>query len=243
MKPVKSVWMILFALSFLLGSCRYSEIKNEAPAINFVKVNEKFRITLPEDHTKGETWQVKRDENYQAFEDLGSVWHGSLSGQIFLARVDDVGNVLSVQEYGTSVRDEGYSMDGMDATLCKINTEKQSLEYASANNSLYIVSQNELSEYKSQKMPVGYMENTIPFQTFTIQLKKGDVIYTFTDGFADQFGGEKGKKFKYSQLKNKLIEISEKSLTEQKSNLDRTFENWKGHLEQVDDVCVIGVRI
>lgn len=80
MKPVKSVWMILFALSFLLGSCRYSEIKNEVPAINFVKVNEKFRITLPEDHTKGETWQVKRDENYQAFEDLGSVWHGSEKG-------------------------------------------------------------------------------------------------------------------------------------------------------------------
>jgi serine phosphatase RsbU (regulator of sigma subunit) len=69
------------------------------------------------------------------------------------------------------------------------------------------------------------------------------MIYTFTDGFADQFGGEKGKKFKYSQLKNHLIGMSDKPIKEQKSSLDATFESWKGYLEQVDDVCVIGVRI
>jgi serine phosphatase RsbU (regulator of sigma subunit) len=134
-------------------------------------------------------------------------------------------------------------MDGMDATFCKIDTEKQLLEYASANNSIYMIRRNELTEYKSQKMPVGYMENTVPFQTQQIQVQKGDMVYTFTDGFADQFGGEKGKKFKYSQLKNKLITLSEKPINEQKNNLDTTFETWKGQLEQVDDVCVIGLRV
>ena len=73
-------------------------------------------------------------------------------------------------------------MDGMDAVICKIDTKKQILEYATANNSIYIVRNESLSEYKSQKMPVGYMENFVPFKTTSLQLQKNDVIYTFTDG-------------------------------------------------------------
>jgi serine phosphatase RsbU (regulator of sigma subunit) len=92
-------------------------------------------------------------------------------------------------------------------------------------------------------MPVGYMENIVPFKTSILELQKEDVIYTFTDGFADQFGGEKGKKYKYSQLKNTLISISKQPLKNQKKTLDSSFEQWKGDLEQVDDVCVIGIRI
>jgi serine phosphatase RsbU (regulator of sigma subunit) len=139
--------------------------------------------------------------------------------------------------------DEGYSMDGMDAVFCKIDTEKQTLEYASANNSIYLIRQGELSEFKSQKMPVGYMEAAIPFHTSQIELQKNDVIYTFTDGFADQFGGAKGKKFKYSQLKQMLISISSQSLKNQQQMLNQSFEEWKGNLEQVDDVCVIGFKL
>ncbi len=169
-----------------------------------------------------------------------------LSEIVIERKIKDPGTILNMlrEEIIRSLKtDEGYSMDGMDATLCKIDTENQTLQFASANNSLYIIRQKELLEFKSQKMPVGYMENAVPFQTFNTQLQKGDMIYTFTDGFADQFGGERGKKFKYSQLKNHFIAISDKSLVEQKKSLDTTFESWKGILEQVDDVCIIGVKI
>ena len=169
-----------------------------------------------------------------------------LSEIVVERKTNDPGTILNKlrEEIISSLKtDEGYSMDGMDATICKIDIEKKTMEYAAANNSLYIVRNNELLEYKSQKMPVGYMENAVPFITVKIQLQKEDMIYTFTDGFADQFGGERGKKFKYSQLKNKLIEISNLPLPIQKTILDEIFENWKGQLEQVDDVCVIGFKL
>jgi serine phosphatase RsbU (regulator of sigma subunit) len=169
-----------------------------------------------------------------------------LSEIVIERKIKDPGTILNIlrEEIVRSLKtDEGYSMDGMDAVLCKIDFETLTLEYASANNSLYIIRNNELTDHKSQKMPVGYMEHAVPFHTNTIALQKDDVIYTFTDGFADQFGGQKGKKFKYSQLKNQLLAIHKKPSHEQKQILSQLFENWKGGLEQVDDVCVIGIRI
>jgi serine phosphatase RsbU (regulator of sigma subunit) len=101
----------------------------------------------------------------------------------------------------------------------------------------------ELIEFKPNKQPIGKVENPLPFTTHTIELQKGDTIYIFTDGFADQFGGEKGKKFKYKSLKELLLSIQGQTLEEQKKSLHTIFEKWKGDLEQVDDVCIIGVRI
>ncbi len=98
-------------------------------------------------------------------------------------------------------------------------------------------------EQKAQKMPVGYMEKMQPFNTKTFQLLKGDRIYTFTDGYADQFGGPKGKKFMYKKLEKMLIENKDRSLDVQKKILLDEFEKWKGIHEQIDDVCIIGVRI
>jgi serine phosphatase RsbU (regulator of sigma subunit) len=101
----------------------------------------------------------------------------------------------------------------------------------------------ELIEYKANKQPIGKVDNPKPFTTHTIDLQKGDTIYIFTDGFADQFGGEKGKKLMYKPFKELLLSIQDKTMNEQKELLEEHFENWKGNLEQVDDVCVIGVRI
>ncbi len=101
----------------------------------------------------------------------------------------------------------------------------------------------ELIEIKPNKQPVGKHFRNELFVTHTIELQKGDTIYVFTDGFADQFGGEKGKKFMYKPFKNLLLSIQDKTMNEQKEILEQHFENWKGNLEQVDDVCVIGVRI
>jgi serine phosphatase RsbU (regulator of sigma subunit) len=93
--------------------------------------------------------------------------------------------------------------------------------------------------------PVGFMDEskTKPFTNHELTLKENDVIYTFSDGYADQFGGEKGKKFMYKKFKDLLVSVSELPMTEQKQILDETFESWRGNLEQLDDVLVIGVRI
>lgn len=108
--------LILLAIGVLFSTCRYSELKNEAPAINFIKINEKFRITLPEDHSKGETWQVKRDENYQAFEDLGAVWHGPEKG------LDLNLKPLSSGQYTLTFHKRAYS-DTLDFKQYIVNIE------------------------------------------------------------------------------------------------------------------------
>jgi serine phosphatase RsbU (regulator of sigma subunit) len=101
----------------------------------------------------------------------------------------------------------------------------------------------ELNEVKANKQPIGKYAEPKPFTTRTIELKKGDTIYTFTDGFADQFGGEHGKKFKSANLKKLLLSIQHETMEKQKEIINETFESWKGSLEQVDDVCIIGVRL
>jgi len=102
----------------------------------------------------------------------------------------------------------------------------------------------ELIEIKADKQAIGAdTAKTKIFTNHKIKLEKGDAIYLFTDGYADQFGGEKGKKFKYSKFKELLIENHEKTAREQKNILDNHFEKWKGDLEQVDDILVIGIKV
>jgi serine phosphatase RsbU (regulator of sigma subunit) len=141
---------------------------------------------------------------------------------------------------------EEESRDGIDMVILKLNRESKQLDFAGANNSVYVLDSisNELNEYKGDKMPVGkHTDHTDAFTKHTLQLKAGDLVYAFTDGFPDQFGGPKGKKFKYKQLEELLRTNASLATADQRTVLDRTFENWKGNLEQVDDVCIIGIRI
>lgn len=138
--------------------------------------------------------------------------------------------------------------DGMDIALCVWKKNKMTLEFSGANNPLWILrKQNsgyELIEIKADKMPVGkHSESISPFQLHTISLQKEDTLYVFSDGYADQFGGEHGKKFKYAQFKQLLTDIQPLDLKSQKNKIEERFNNWKGNLEQIDDVCIIGVRI
>ena len=135
--------------------------------------------------------------------------------------------------------------DGMDISLCNIQYSKDAtnLQWAGANNPLWIVRNNKLIEFKGDKQPIGKVDNPMPFTNHTITLQKNDTIYIFTDGFPDQFGGPKGKKFMYKPFKELLLSIQDKNMEEQKGVLNQAFEDWKGNLEQVDDICVIGVRI
>ncbi len=135
--------------------------------------------------------------------------------------------------------------DGMDISLCCLNKTTNELHWAGANNGLWIVDANtrSLNEIKPDKQPIGKYAEAKPFTTHSIKLNKNDSIYLFTDGMADQFGGDKGKKFKYKQLKSILLQHVNEDMGKQKEKLNIAFENWKGNLEQVDDVCVIGIKI
>jgi serine phosphatase RsbU (regulator of sigma subunit)/Tfp pilus assembly protein PilF len=138
--------------------------------------------------------------------------------------------------------------DGMDINLCLIDLHEKgaTLEFAAANNPLWILRNNGgyvIEEIKADKQPIGAFIDRKPFTNHLIQLNKGDCVYIFSDGYADQFGGEKQKKFKYKQLEQFLLANAHLPMERQKTILDDAFEKWKGNLEQVDDVCVIGVKI
>lgn len=153
-------------------------------------------------------------------------------------------NKLAAKTINQNV-DDSAVRDGMDMTLCIIDPETNSLEMAGANNPLYLFRNGELKEFKADKVAIGYTEYGGPhnFTTTTIQLEKGDMIYLFSDGYADQFGGPKGKKFMVGQFRSFLTTIHSRSVEAQQKLLDETIEMWRGNLEQVDDVLVMGFRI
>ena len=134
--------------------------------------------------------------------------------------------------------------DGMDISFIAIDLESKQLAYSGANNSVYIVRNKSLETLKADKQAIGNMNDVVlPYTNNTIQLQDNDCIYLFTDGYADQFGGPKGKKLMRKTFEETLIANSEKTMREQQLNLETTFNDWKGDLEQVDDVCVVGIRV
>ncbi len=134
--------------------------------------------------------------------------------------------------------------DGMDASLLSFDFKNSMLNFASANNPVWIIRKGKLIEIKGDRFPVGKhdMDNT-EFTLHTIDMEKGDIIYTLTDGFADQFGGPNGKKFKHKLLQELLLSIKQDSMEVQKQKLLEAFDNWKGNVEQIDDVCIIGIKV
>lgn len=133
--------------------------------------------------------------------------------------------------------------DGMDISICKIHLTAGTISWAGANNPIWIIRNDELIEIKGNKQPVGKFEPSVPFVTHNFPIEQGDQFYLFSDGYADQFGGEKGKKFKSASLKKLLLSIHQQSISEQLEELEKNFDDWKSDYEQLDDVCVIGFRL
>ncbi|HEY1038120.1 MAG TPA: SpoIIE family protein phosphatase [Bacteroidia bacterium] len=133
--------------------------------------------------------------------------------------------------------------DGMDVSLLCIDKQNQKIFWSGANNPLWYIQDNELKEIKADKQPIGKTDNPKPFSTWENEYRPNTTFYLFTDGLADQFGGPQGKKFKYKQFEQLLVSINEKTMQEQAGIINQKFEDWKGELEQVDDVCVIGIKI
>ncbi|MES2512693.1 MAG: tetratricopeptide repeat protein [Bacteroidota bacterium] len=134
--------------------------------------------------------------------------------------------------------------DGMDCSLCMFDFNNKKLIVAAAHNPVWIIRGSEIIEIKGDKMPVGKHDNQhFPFSQHEIELQKDDVIYTLTDGFADQFGGKNGKKFMSKNLRDQLAKNAHLPMSKQKELLEITFNNWVGDIEQIDDITVIGIRI
>ncbi|MEQ8908782.1 MAG: YfiR/HmsC family protein [Vicingaceae bacterium] len=134
--------------------------------------------------------------------------------------------------------------DGMDIALCNYHPQKKLLQYAGAHNPLWIIrsGSEEIEEIKGNKQPIGKYAEHVAFQNHEVQLQKGDSVYVFSDGYVDQFGGEKGKKLKSVNFKKFLLSIQDQNMEQQRMELKKHFEQWRGELEQLDDVCVIGFR-
>jgi len=135
--------------------------------------------------------------------------------------------------------------DGMDLALCAFSKNKMELQYSGANRPLIHISAGLSAIYKPDKHTIGGAidDVTKEFTSHTISLAKGDMIYLFSDGYADQFGGPNGKKFMTRKFEQLLLSIAPLDCSQQKMKLETTFKEWKGTLEQVDDVCVVGIRI
>ncbi|MFN8117907.1 MAG: SpoIIE family protein phosphatase [Bacteroidia bacterium] len=133
--------------------------------------------------------------------------------------------------------------DGMDISLLCIDSNNKNIFWSGANNPLWYIQDNELKEIKADKQPIGKSDYPKPFTTHQIEYKENTIFYLFTDGLADQFGGPNGKKFKYKQFSNLLLKNNSLSQKQQADIINKVFSDWKGDLEQVDDVCVIGIKL
>jgi serine phosphatase RsbU (regulator of sigma subunit) len=219
-------------------------------------LKEYFILYKPKDVVAGDFYWVEHKDGKVLFAAADCTGHGVPGAMVSVV----CNNALnrSVREHGLKIPGEILAMtrdivieefekseedvkDGMDVALCSL--EGMKLQYAGAHNPLWIIRNGEIIETKANKQPIGKFDNPEPYTTHSFELEQGDSIYIFSDGYVDQFGGEKGKKFKAKAFRELLLSIQNKTMEEQKLVIDETFENWKGSLEQIDDVCVIGVRV
>ncbi|CAG0965877.1 MAG: tetratricopeptide repeat protein [Bacteroidetes bacterium] len=215
-----------------------------------------FILYLPKDIVAGDFYWIEPTQNSILFAVADCTGHGvpgamvsvichnALNRAVREYRLTKPGRILDktreiiIQEFEKS---DDEVKDGMDIALCAISNNE--LLYAGANNPLWIIRNNELIEICADKQPIGKFDKLQPYHTHVVQLQKDDTLYIFSDGFADQFGGKKGKKFKTPKLRELLLSVQDKSIPQQKEILIQTLENWKGNIEQVDDICVIGIKI
>lgn len=149
------------------------------------------------------------------------------------------GIIKSLKQTGVT----GSQKDGMDIALCVWDKKKMKLEFSGANNPLWIIRENECVIIKPDKMPIGYYnDELVPFTKHEISLQPGDILYVATDGFEDQFGGPNCKKFMARNFRELLISIYPRPLKEQREILRDTINAWMNGHEQIDDICVFGVR-
>ncbi len=247
-------------------SIHYAKRIQEAilPPNNLVKqiLPESFVLYKPKDIVSGDFYWIDKKNDWCYFAAVDCTGHGvpgafmsivgynllkdilknteSIEPSIIMDKMND-GVATTLHTNTTSGK---QTKDGMDMTLCALNYKTLMLQFSGAFNPLYIIRNNELIQYKADKFPVGmFIGEKQNFTNNLIQLQKGDSVYIFSDGYADQFGGPKGKKFMAGNFRQLLSDVSKLPIEKQKNILDQTIEDWRGNLEQVDDILIIGVKI
>ena len=220
---------------------------------------EHFIFLKPRDIVSGDFYWISQKENKTIITASDCTGHGvpgslmSMLGITMLHEIvneknfihsDEILNELRINIARTLKQEgkPGEQKDGMDMVLLIYDRSSGELEFSGANNPIYIIRKGKMIEYKGNNMPVAYYDNMTAFTRHTIKMEKGDRVYLFTDGFPDQFGGPEGKKFKYKPFKDLLIEVHERPMDEQRRILQMVFDEWKGNLDQIDDVLVMGLR-
>lgn len=232
------------------------------PPEKFWKNNlpESFIFYQPKDIVAGDFYWMEQHSNLLLFAAADCTGHGvpgamvsvvcsnALNRTVNEFGITDPGKILDkVRELviETFARSESEVNDGMDISLCVFDPASRKLHWAGANNPLWIVrdATSAVEEYAADKQPIGMFSYARPFQTQAVQLERNDFLFLFSDGYADQFGGPRGKKFKYKTMQQLFLENYRKPCPEQLELIRTAFFAWKGDLEQVDDVLIMGVRI
>ncbi|HET6226806.1 MAG TPA: tetratricopeptide repeat protein [Bacteroidia bacterium] len=221
-----------------------------------------FVLLLPKDIVSGDFYWVSSKLNYSFVAVADCTGHGVPGGFMSMlgtALLNEIINEKEVYEPADILdllkfkiimalrqsENVNEAKDGMDIALCRIDKTTNELIFAGANNSMQLLRNNKIIELKGDKQPIGisHFNITQQFIQQSISLQKNDLIYLFTDGYPDQFGGEVGKKFKYKQLEQLLLDIHNKDMQVQREILEKVHVNWKGSLSQVDDICILGIKI
>lgn len=248
----------------ITASIRYAKRLQDSilPQQEYIKslFPKSFVLFKPKDIVSGDFYWFQDTETKTLFSTVDCTGHGvpgafmSLIGANALTRIvresgvekpsvilDEL-NRLSSEALNKS--SEGNEVrDGMDASICSFDKSTNKLEYAGANSPLYLIRDNEIQQIKADKFAIAsFTPNSKNYTNHEIEIEAGDVVYLFSDGYADQFGGEYGKKFMYKRFRELLLKIKDKPPIEQKSILNSTIEEWKGAHEQVDDILIIGVQ-
>lgn len=230
------------------------------PPLKMVKQHfpESFILYKPKDIIAGDFYWMEAIDNNVFFAAADSTGHGvpgalvsvvcsnALNRALKEFKLNETGKILDKTRelvLETFEKSEGQVKDGMDISLICVNHKLKTISWSGANNPLWYINKNGLQEIKANKQSIGKTENPMPFTTHHLNYEEGTIFYLITDGFADQFGGPKGKKFKYKQLQEHFLSNKDKNLSEQQTILDTSFESWRGELEQVDDVTLIGFKI
>jgi serine phosphatase RsbU (regulator of sigma subunit) len=220
---------------------------------------EHFVLYKPLSIVSGDFYWVSSSSNPQVIISADCTGHGvpgafmSMLGVTLLNEIVNGKNILMPDRIIENLRQgiirslrqvagEDSVKDGMDIAVCVVDFDKNILWYAGANNPLYLVRNGELLHYRADRMPVAIHYKMEPYTLHRIELQKGDAFYIFSDGFADQFGGPRQRKFMSMQLRANLVEMSGMPMLKQGEQLNRIFEEWRGDSPQIDDVTIIGVR-
>jgi serine phosphatase RsbU (regulator of sigma subunit) len=222
--------------------------------------NRCFIFYLPKDIVSGDFYWFTKTDGKLVVAVGDCTGHGvpgalmSMLGLSFLEEIVNKREILDSSTILSELRKEieralhqsggDGTKDGMDISLCIVDEKTKTLQYSGAYNDLYLIRNDELIEYRADHMPIGvYERSNEDFTRHDIATLPGDIIYMYSDGFADQFGGPNGKKYKYVTLKTFLLKIHDLPVSKQEKELEREFENWKGTNSQVDDVLVLGLKL